>query len=426
MMPTYPQLLSPTYEPHVYSASWQKQYVAQFFTLESGEKNGNSATYRCRLHPEAPVFKAHFPGFPVLPGVLTLKMVVDAINASQFFSTQTLTVQSIGNAKYLAVVNPQETQEVEISVTLKAEKNADEPAVFQFKATVQNGETRFATFSFSCTAADFITVGVEENEVCAVIPTYQNAKTLLKVVADVHRVVDTVFVVDDGSNDGTAALLDKATGNERPEKVLTHPKNCGKGAALKTGLTYARQQGFRYAVTVDADGQHRADDIPALLKAVEEEPDALAIGSRGLQHENMPAKSTFANRFSNFWFALQTLQRLPDTQSGLRVYPLRCLHGLRWMSARYEAELTLLVFSAWAGVKLLPVPVSVYYPPRDQRVTHFRPGRDFTRISVLNTLLCFLMVVYGWPRIFADRLQGVSKACFVSRELFTLTSCQIW
>lgn len=390
----------------------KKQYVAQFFTLESGEKNGNSATYRCRLHPEAPVFKAHFPGFPVLPGVLTLKMVVDAINASQFFSTQTLTVQSIGNEKYLAVVNPQETQEVEISVALKAEKNADEPAVFQFKATVQNGETRFATFSFSCTAADFITVGVEENEVCAVIPTYQNAKTLLKVVADVHRVVDTVFVVDDGSNDGTAALLDKATGNERPEKVLTHPKNCGKGAALKTGLTYARQQGFRYAVTVDADGQHRADDIPALLKAVEEEPDALAIGSRGLQHENMPAKSTFANRFSNFWFALQTLQRLPDTQSGLRVYPLRRLHGLRWMSARYEAELTLLVFSAWAGVKLLPVPVSVYYPPRDQRVTHFRPGRDFTRISVLNTLLCFLMVVYGWPRIFCRQIARGVKGVF--------------
>lgn len=390
----------------------KKQYVAQFFTLESGEKNGNSATYRCRLHPEAPVFKAHFPGFPVLPGVLTLKMVVDAINASQFFSTQTLTVQSIGNAKYLAVVNPQETQEVEISVALKAEKNADEPAVFQFKATVQNGETRFATFSFSCTAADFITVGVEENEVCAVIPTYQNAKTLLKVVADVHRVVDTVFVVDDGSNDGTAALLDKATSNERPEKVLTHPKNCGKGAALKTGLTYARQQGFRYAVTVDADGQHRADDIPALLKAVEEEPDALAIGSRGLQHENMPAKSTFANRFSNFWFALQTLQRLPDTQSGLRVYPLQRLHGLRWMSARYEAELTLLVFSAWAGVKLLPVPVSVYYPPRDQRVTHFRPGRDFTRISVLNTLLCFLMVVYGWPRIFCRQIARGVKGVF--------------
>lgn len=390
----------------------KKQYVAQFFTLESGEKNGNSATYRCRLHPEAPVFKAHFPGFPVLPGVLTLKMVVDAINASQFFSTQTLTVQSIGNAKYLAVVNPQETQEVEISVALKAEKNADEPAVFQFKATVQNGETRFATFSFSCTAADFMTVGVEENEVCAVIPTYQNAKTLLKVVADVHRVVDTVFVVDDGSNDGTAALLDKATGNERPEKVLTHPKNCGKGATLKTGLTYARQQGFRYAVTVDADGQHRADDIPALLKAVEEEPDALAIGSRGLQHENMPAKSTFANRFSNFWFALQTLQRLPDTQSGLRVYPLRRLHGLRWMSARYEAELTLLVFSAWAGVKLLPIPVSVYYPPRDQRVTHFRPGRDFTRISVLNTLLCFLMVVYGWPRIFCRQIARGVKGVF--------------
>lgn len=382
----------------------KKQYVTQFFTLESGEKNGLSATYRCRLHPEAPVFKAHFPGFPVLPGVLTLKMVVDAINASHFFSAQLLTVQTIGNAKYLAVVNPQETQELEISVTQKAEKGTDAPAVFQFKAAVQNGETRFATFSFTCTAANFMTMGVEENEVCAIIPTYQNAETLLNVVADVHRVVDTVIVVDDGSTDATASLLNNATGSERPEKVLTHAKNQGKGAALKTGLAFARRQGFRYAVTVDADGQHRADDIPTLLQAVEEEPDALVIGSRGLQHENMPAKSTFANRFSNFWFALQTLQRLPDTQSGLRVYPLRRLHGMRWMSARYEAELTLLVFSAWAGVKLLPVPVSVYYPPRDQRVTHFRPGRDFTRISVLNTLLCFLMVVYGWPRIFCRQI----------------------
>lgn len=380
----------------------KKRYVSAFFTLENGERSDLSATYRCRLHPEAPVFKAHFPGYPVLPGVLTLKMVVDVINASHFFSSKTLTLTTVSNAKYLSVINPQETTELTVLVTQKATATAEAPAPapLRFKATVQNEDRRFASFSFSCSPTDFIPVGVEEEEVCAIIPTYNNEETLLQVVADVHRIVNTVFVVNDGSTDRTAGLLEKATGSQRPEEVLTHATNQGKGAALRTGLSRARAMGFRYAVTVDADGQHRADDIPKMLQAVAECPDALVVGSRMLQQENMPGKSTFANRFSNFWFALQTLKHLPDTQSGLRVYPLRRLCGLRRLTARYEAELMLLVFAAWAGVKLIPIPVSVYYPPRDRRVSHFRPVRDFARISVLNTVLCFLMVIYGWPRTF--------------------------
>ena len=78
--------------------------------------------------------------------------------------------------------------------------------------------------------------------------------------------------------------------------------------------------------------------------------------------------------------------------------------GLKVLTSRYEAELEMLVFSAWKGVRLLPVKVGVYYPPAAERVTHFRPAYDFFRISVLNTVLCFLAVVYGYPMLLFHRL----------------------
>ena len=113
---------------------------------------------------------------------------------------------------------------------------------------------------------------------------------------------------------------------------------------------------------------------------------------------------SFANRFSNFWFHLYTGVRLPDTQTGYRLYPLQELPSLKLLSARYEAELTLLVFSAWKGLKLKPVPVKVDYP--EDRVSHFRPGADFTRISLLNTILLLVALFYGWPRTLLRRLLG--------------------
>jgi hypothetical protein len=133
-------------------------------------------------------------------------------------------------------------------------------------------------------------------------------------------------------------------------------------------------------------------------------PGALIVGSRDLSGIDASGGSLFANRFSNFWFAVQTLHPLPDTQTGFRLYPLHKLSGFRWITSRYEAELELLVFAAWHGVRLVSLPIRVYYPPREERVTHFRPAADFARISVLNTVLCFLAVVYGWPRMLLHQL----------------------
>jgi len=245
--------------------------------------------------------------------------------------------------------------------------------------------------------------GASEN-ICIIIPTYNNAGTICDVAGRAFAQGYPVIVVNDGSTDDTAVRLAQ-TG--LPLTVLTHPHNRGKGIALRTAFSHACRQGFRYAITLDADGQHYPEDIPVLVEALTQHPGALVVGSRNLQAENMPGGNTFANRFSNFWFRVQTARSLPDTQTGYRAYPLDRLPSLRLLTSRYEAELALLVFSAWKGIELVPVAIRVCYP--EDRVSSFRPFRDFFRISVLNTLLCVLALLYGYPRMLIHKLKDTLK-----------------
>lgn len=235
---------------------------------------------------------------------------------------------------------------------------------------------------------------MRQHGVCIVMPVYDNAATLGAVLSDVLTYCQDIIVIDDGSSDGISDVLSSFNRN-----IITirHQCNRGKGAALKTGFAEAQRRGVRYAITIDSDGQHRAQDIPTFLVESELHPDAIITGSRGFHHANMPESNKFANRFSNFWFRLQTGISLNDTQTGFRLYPLAKLHGLRLLTSRYEAELELLVLAAWHGEEIREVPVNVYYPPEDERVSHFRPVRDFARISLLNTILCILTVVYALP-----------------------------
>lgn len=226
------------------------------------------------------------------------------------------------------------------------------------------------------------------------IPTYNNAGTLLQVIDDVRRYASDIMVVNDGSTDNTAALL----ATQSDVRVISYPKNRGKGHALKLGLREAARLGYAYAITIDSDGQHYADDIAVFVEAAERQPDTLFVGARNLQAENMPQRNTFANRFSNFWYWAETGIRLTDTQSGFRLYPLAKLVGTHFIASRYEFEVEVLVRAAWKGIKVENVPIKVYYPPAEERVSHFRPARDFTRISLLNTylVLAALLVYYPW------------------------------
>lgn len=234
---------------------------------------------------------------------------------------------------------------------------------------------------------------LSDRGICVVIPTYNNEGTITAVVQATLQECRDVIVVNDGSTDGTRDILHGMEGIT----LVEYAENRGKGYALKCGFRRALQMGFAYAITLDGDGQHYPDDIALFLKANQQHPGALILGSRQMDGIERSLGSRFANEFSNFWFYVQTGRRLADTQTGYRLYPLKKLHGLELLTSRYEAELELLVQASWHGVEIVPINIKVYYPPLAERVSHFRPIRDFARISVLNTVLCFLAVVYGLP-----------------------------
>ncbi|MBQ7527730.1 MAG: glycosyltransferase [Bacteroidaceae bacterium] len=235
---------------------------------------------------------------------------------------------------------------------------------------------------------------LRERGICVVIPTYNNAGTIADVVRRVLTHCLDVIVVCDGSTDETLSILQGIEGIT----VVSYDRNAGKGTALKRGFKKALEMGFAYAITLDADGQHFPEDIPTMLHANQKHPGALIVGRRkGLEKAERSKGSKFANAFANFWFAIQTGHRLKDTQTGFRLYPLKKLRGLSLLTSRYEAELELLVFASWHGVEIVSVPVNVFYPKPEERVSHFRPIPDFSRIFILNTVLCVLAVVYGLP-----------------------------
>ena len=244
---------------------------------------------------------------------------------------------------------------------------------------------------------------LRDRGICVVIPTYNNHASIQKVVEDTLCYCDDVIVVADGCTDGTTEILQRIPNIT----LVSYPTNKGKGNALKVGFRKALDMGFAYAITLDADGQHYPKDISFFLEANQQYPGCLIVGARMMKGVDRGKGSSFANRFSNFWFWVQTGRRLEDTQTGYRLYPLRKLWGFSLLTSRYEAELELMVFASWHGVELVSIPVDVYYPPREERVSHFRPGMDFARISVLNTVLCCLAVVYGLPlRLFRGLMVG--------------------
>lgn len=227
---------------------------------------------------------------------------------------------------------------------------------------------------------------------CVIIPTYNNSKTLQRVIDGVLQLTTHIIVVNDGATDITPEILKKYTNIT----VVTFDKNKGKGAALRAGFATAIKAGYEYAITIDSDGQHFPDDIPVFLQEIEQHGDALLIGSRNMGQEGIPKKSSFGNKFSNFWFWFETGNKLEDTQSGYRLYPLKRIPE-KYYTTKFEFEIEVIVRAAWKGLSVKNIPVKVLYDPAE-RVSHFRPFTDFSRISVLNTILVTISLLYIKPR----------------------------
>jgi len=240
----------------------------------------------------------------------------------------------------------------------------------------------------------------DDLKICVIIPTYNNATTVAKVITEVLQFTNNVIVVNDGSTDDTPTILDSI----QQIVVAGYPKNAGKGMALRTGFRKAIEQGYQFAITIDSDGQHYASDLPVFIDKLKQEGACLMMGARNMDTaENVPGKSSFGNKFSNFWYRFETGIDLPDTQTGYRLYPLEPISKMKFFTRKYEFEIEAIVRLAWAGVKVVSVPITVYYPPKGERISHFRPFKDFTRISLVNTVLVSICFLYIWPRNFFRR-----------------------
>ena len=238
--------------------------------------------------------------------------------------------------------------------------------------------------------------------ICVLVPTFNNQGSLQRVMQEILQAGWPLWVIDDGSTDGTGQLLQSW---QSKVHVISYQPNRGKAYALEQGFKAALEAGYTHAITMDADGQHLVEDLPALAAFAAEHPDTVVVGARMKEDkQGQKAGSAFANRFSNFWFHVQTAIPLQDTQCGLRIYPLHAVQGIRVLGRRYEGELELLVRLAWRGWNEQSLPVHVYYPPQAERVSHFRPVTDFARISVLNTLLTLLALLYGLPARLVHRI----------------------
>ncbi|ROH96322.1 DUF2062 domain-containing protein [Chryseobacterium daecheongense] len=253
---------------------------------------------------------------------------------------------------------------------------------------------------------------ISEKKICVLIPTYNNEKTLKRVIDGVLDYTENIIVINDGSTDSTAQIL-----STYPQiTTISLPENKGKGNGLKTGFRKAKKSGFDYAITIDSDGQHYPDDIPVFVEALlQEKEDVLLIGNRNMSQDGIPKKSSFGNRFSNFWFWFETGIKLEDTQSGYRLYPLHKIPK-KYFTPKFEFEIEIIVRTAWRHVPVKNVPVKVLYDPAE-RVSHFRPFKDFTRISILNTILVIITLFYIIPRNFVNNFKKKSFKKFIKEDV---------
>ncbi|MBN2382772.1 glycosyltransferase family 2 protein [bacterium] len=215
------------------------------------------------------------------------------------------------------------------------------------------------------------------------VPAYNAADTLASVLKGLSRYQPDVAVVDDGSTDQTGRITDHSG-----VTVLSHARNRGKGAALKTGFRYLIEQDYDWIVTLDADGQHDLDDIPGLLETCHraEQQGAqwgMVIGSRFAARDLIPRYRYYPNRIGQLFLRWLTGQQIEDTQSGFRVYRVRVLKQLDLCAERFALETEVILKTARLGYQILFTPIQTIYPEHEREKTNFRPFVDTYRISLI-------------------------------------------
>lgn len=227
-----------------------------------------------------------------------------------------------------------------------------------------------------------------------VTPTYNNARTLIDVLNRIVRLNLPLIVVNDGSTDATASLLEQWRPSiKSPVEVVTHAQNRGKAAALHSGFAAGRRLGYTHALTIDTDGQLEPEQIPDLLRAAEESGDAFVLGARDDTRSDYPAKSRVGRRVSNTMIWMESALRVNDSQCGMRVYPLAMFDIVKCAAGRFSFEAEIITRAGWAHWPIVEVPVVCHYTPPGGRVSHFKPWRDSFHGFFMHARLVFRTLV---------------------------------
>jgi glycosyltransferase involved in cell wall biosynthesis len=220
--------------------------------------------------------------------------------------------------------------------------------------------------------------GAETSQFAVVIPAYNESATIRDVAVRAWRRVPRVIVVDDGSEDGTAAVME-----DLPVTLLRHPRNLGKASSLWCGMELALQEGATAVITLDGDGQHAPEEIPRLIAMHRRYPRSIVVGSRLHDKHKIPRARYYANRMANFWIAWAAGHHIPDSQSGFRLYPaevLRLVPVAHGPAAGFVFESEILIEAGRRGMRSMAVPVTAIYG-RHLRASHFRQVADIARIT---------------------------------------------
>ena len=236
--------------------------------------------------------------------------------------------------------------------------------------------------------------GVASTTQLVLIPSYNTGPRLLQTVREARAAWNPVWVVVDGSDDGSDEPVIALAANDPGLRVLHVARNAGKGAAVLHGLRAAEALGFSHALTMDADGQHPADQIPVFMAESARLPAAMILGVPVFD-ASAPRLRVGGRRISNWWTKLETGGAIADSLFGFRVYPigplLAVMANTRWMR-RYDFDAEAAVRLAWRGVAAVNRPAPVrYYRPEEGGVSHFRYGRD----NALLTWMHFRLMITG-------------------------------
>jgi len=242
-----------------------------------------------------------------------------------------------------------------------------------------------------------------------IIPSYNPGPQVVDTVRAARAQWTPVWVVVDGSTDGSVASLQALARDDDGLQVIVLPENRGKGSAVLEGISQARVAGFTHALTMDSDGQHPADLIPAFMAASQNRPEAMVLG-KPVFAADAPALRVNGRKVSNGWANLETLwMGIGDSLYGFRVYPIAPLQRImlanRWMR-RFDFDPEAVVRLCWAGVPPLNRDAPVrYLRPDEGGVSHFRYLRDNTLLTWMHTRL-FLGFLLRLPWLLARKLGG--------------------